>query len=86
MGKLLWTVVISCCMVLNAFGQEKTITGTITDKSDGLPVIGATVLVRGTSVGTATDMNGKYSIKTNPGAYSGLQVRGDEIPGTYCWD
>ncbi len=67
MGKLLWTVVISCCMVLNAFGQEKTITGTITDKSDGLPVIGATVLVRGTSVGTATDMNGKYSIKTNPG-------------------
>src|SRR5690606_18445063 len=44
-----------------------TITGTITDKSDGLPVIGATVLVRGTSVGTATDMNGKYSIKTNPG-------------------
>jgi len=67
MGKLLWTVVISCCMVFNALGQEKTITGTITDKSDGLPVIGATVLVRGTSVGTATDMNGNYAIKANSG-------------------
>jgi len=54
-------------MVFNALGQEKTITGTITDKSDGLPVIGATVLVRGTSVGTATDMNGNYAIKANSG-------------------
>ncbi len=41
-------------MVFNAFGQSKTITGVITDKTDGQPVIGATVQVKGTSGGTAT--------------------------------
>lgn len=54
-------------MVFSAFGQQKTITGTVTDKSDGAPVIGATILVQGTSVGTATDMNGKFSISAEPG-------------------
>ena len=40
---------------------QKTITGTITD-TDGEPVIGATVLIKGTTTGTATDFDGSYSI------------------------
>jgi hypothetical protein len=40
MGKLLWTVVISFVVVMNVFGQSKTITGLVTDKTDGQPVIG----------------------------------------------
>jgi TonB-linked SusC/RagA family outer membrane protein len=67
MRKLLLTSLISCIIVISAFGQQKTITGMVTDLTDGLPVIGATVLVQGTSVGTATDMNGKYSIAAEPG-------------------
>jgi TonB-linked SusC/RagA family outer membrane protein len=68
MRKLLLTSLIICTLVFSAFGQQKTVTGTITDKSDGQPVIGATVLVKGTSVGTATDLNGKYTISADPGS------------------
>ena len=49
------------------FAQEKTITGVVSDNS-GLPLPGATVLVKGTSNGTSTDFDGKYAIKANRGA------------------
>jgi TonB-linked SusC/RagA family outer membrane protein len=67
MRKLFLMSLISCVLGFSAVGQQNTITGVITDKGDGLPVIGATVLVQGTSVGTATDMDGKYSITAEPG-------------------
>ena len=50
-----------------AFAQEKTISGTVSDDS-GLPLPGATVLVKGTSSGTSSDFDGKYSIRANEGA------------------
>ena len=49
------------------FAQEKTISGTVLDNT-GLPLPGATVLVKGTSSGTSTDFDGKYSIKASQGA------------------
>jgi len=42
------------------YGQT-TITGTITD-ADNFPLVGATVLAKGTTVGTVTDFDGKYSL------------------------
>lgn len=42
--------------------QKKTITGTIVDPS-GIPVIGANVMVKGTTNGTITDMDGKFSLE-----------------------
>ncbi|MDO7170749.1 SusC/RagA family TonB-linked outer membrane protein [Mariniflexile sp. AS56] len=48
------------------FAQEKTISGTVTDES-GLPLPGATVLVKGTTSGTSSDFDGNYSIKANQG-------------------
>ena len=47
-------------MVSLAFGQSKTITGTITSGTDNEPLPGATVLVKGTTTGTVTDIDGKY--------------------------
>lgn len=45
---------------LPAFAQVK-VTGVVTSADDGLPVIGATVLLKGnTSVGTATDIDGRF--------------------------
>lgn len=44
-----------------SFAQEKTISGTITD-SQGLPLPGVAVVVKGTTRGTQTDFDGKYSI------------------------
>jgi len=49
------------------FAQEKTVSGKIIDNS-GLPLPGATVVVKGTSTGTASDFDGNYSIRTTQGA------------------
>lgn len=49
---------------LEVSAQERiVISGTVIDKSNGDPLPGATVLVRGTSSGTVTDVNGAYSIE-----------------------
>ena len=47
-------------------GMMKTVTGIVTDQS-GEPIIGATVIVKGTVNGMLTDMDGKYAIKTREG-------------------
>src|SRR5690554_2237848 len=53
-----------------AFGVENaevTITGTVTD-SQGEPMPGVTVSVQGTTIGTATDLDGRYSISVPEGS------------------
>lgn len=44
-----------------AYGQRLTVNGTVTDEK-GFPLPGATVQVKGTSLGILTDLDGKYSI------------------------
>jgi len=51
-----------------AYGQKVTVSGTVTDKTDGTTLIGVTVLEKGTTNGTITDIDGKYSISVNSGA------------------
>ena len=46
---------------LGMFAQNVTVTGTVTDVT-GEPLIGVTIQVEGTSVGTVTDYDGKYSL------------------------
>lgn len=43
--------------------ETRTITGTIVATEDGLPIPGATVKVKGTSIGTQTTITGKYTLK-----------------------
>lgn len=43
--------------------QDQRISGTVTDMENGEPIPGATILIKGTSNGTITDMDGKYSIQ-----------------------
>ena len=68
-------------MVVCAFGSalaQRAITGTITGP-DGSPLIGASVLVKGTSVGTVTDFDGRYALSVPEGqntiviAYTGYE-------------
>ena len=47
-------------------GATKTVTGTVSDGA-GEPIIGATVIVKGTINGVLTDMDGKYTIKAREG-------------------
>ncbi|AWW32667.1 SusC/RagA family TonB-linked outer membrane protein [Echinicola strongylocentroti] len=46
-------------------GQNVQVSGTITDENN-MPIPGAAVLIKGTSNGTATDLDGKYTINVNP--------------------
>jgi TonB-linked SusC/RagA family outer membrane protein len=61
-----------------SFAQEKTVTGVVTE--NGLPIPGVTVAIQGTTVGTQTDFDGKYSIKAKQGqvlefSYIGLKTQ-----------
>lgn len=48
------------------FAQQKSVTGTVTDPQ-GVPLLGATVLVVGTNTGASTDFDGNYSISAEEG-------------------
>jgi iron complex outermembrane receptor protein len=52
------------CLLLSVqcFSQAVQITGKVTDESDGSPLIGVNVAAKGTNFGTATNMDGSYSI------------------------
>ncbi|MCC8170547.1 MAG: carboxypeptidase-like regulatory domain-containing protein, partial [Parabacteroides sp.] len=63
------------CLVLGiglASAQTTQVTGTVISAEDGEPVIGASVVVKGTANGTVTDYNGEFrlsvpsSAKTTP--------------------
>lgn len=53
-----------CCMLMavSLYAQQRTVTGTVTDGSDGNPLPGVSILVKGTSQGTASDASGNFSI------------------------
>src|SRR4051812_40855503 len=67
MKKLL---LVSLCFLMLAvtqvFAQNRTVTGTVTAKEDGLPLPGVAVKIKGTDKGTSTDANGKYTISVTP--------------------
>ncbi len=64
--KFLFLMVGLLCAI-GATAQSITVRGTVVDPS-GEPLIGASILAEGTSVGTATDIDGKYAINVNPDA------------------
>ena len=47
---------IICIQVSNA--QTRTLTGVVTDKNDGLPLPGVSIMIKGTHLGTASDAQG----------------------------
>ena len=60
---------ILVCLLLScynfAYGQERTISGQVTSPVDGTPLPGVNVLIKGTSQGTITDIDGHYTISAN---------------------
>ena len=56
----------SMLFALNGFSQ-KTVQGTVYEQGTESPIIGANVLVKGSSTGTVTDLDGKFSISLNQG-------------------
>jgi len=50
-----------------AWSQQVQINGIVKASTDNLPLPGASVLIKGTTTGITTDVNGKFTIKANPG-------------------
>lgn len=80
MRKLLLLFFVLCSFLLPLAAQQKTVTGIVTGAEDKLPIIGATILVKGTTVGAITDLDGKYQISAQAGAiieirYVGMKTK-----------
>ena len=67
----LWLWIFSLIFFGNAAFAQITVKGTVTDASDKSEMIGVTVMVKGTSTATMTNLNGEYSI-TAPNGQSTL--------------
>ncbi|MEG0252828.1 MAG: carboxypeptidase-like regulatory domain-containing protein, partial [Muribaculaceae bacterium] len=67
MNRKAWlTLLLALCLSLPALAQKIAVQGTVVD--DGEPLIGANVVPKGTTIGTATDLDGKFSIEVAPDA------------------
>lgn len=81
---LLFTLFFACIAI--SFGQ-RTVTGTIVD-DEGFPVIGASVLAKGTTVGTITDIDGGFSLEVPDGtdiivaSFTGYASQDIDVSGT----
>ncbi|UYZ59223.1 SusC/RagA family TonB-linked outer membrane protein [Hymenobacter latericus] len=60
--RLLLSFVLMVTLVLQVAAQNRTITGQVTDRSNGTGLPGVTVLLKGTTTGTATGADGSYTI------------------------
>lgn len=48
------------------FAQNQTVSGVVTEKATGYPAIGVSILVKGTSNGTITSLDGDYTLTDVP--------------------
>ncbi|WP_432714368.1 SusC/RagA family TonB-linked outer membrane protein [Pedobacter sp.] len=62
MKKLLQSLFVFMLVATSAMAQQRTITGTVTGKDDGLPIPGVSVRVKGSTSGTSASGDGKYTI------------------------
>ena len=60
--RLTLSVMTAMILSLSAYAQNLTVTGVVTDSSNGAGVPFAGVQIKGTTTGTVTDIDGNYSI------------------------
>ena len=66
-------LLLSCFLILTsifsqAFAQDLSVSGKVTNKSNGEALPGATITVKGTSTGTKSDANGNFTVNAQTGA------------------
>lgn len=64
------TLILSIFVSFNIFAQQATLSGKIIDKKTGEELIGASVILEGTTTGGTADLSGRYTIKSAPGTYN----------------
>ncbi|MEI7981905.1 MAG: carboxypeptidase-like regulatory domain-containing protein, partial [Bacteroidota bacterium] len=68
------------------YAQEVAVSGKVTDATDGSSIPGVTVVIKNTTLGTVTDIDGNYTIKVKPGvtlvfSYVGYQSQEKAFTG-----
>lgn len=84
MKRIILLFVVFNCMLQFSYGQKLTVTGTVTAKEDGLPIIGASIVDKGTKNGTVTNFDGVYTISVSSGttlvfSYVGMEKQEKKV-------
>ena len=69
---ILFLILLCNCTFL--YAQQFSITGVVTDKKLNEPIIGASVVVKGTTNGTVTDLDGKFTIQASKSSSKGSET------------
>ena len=72
-------ILLSCTVALaalSAFAQNKTVKGTVTDGANGDPVPFASIVVKGTSQWTTTDLDGNYAVEAPANGVFSVEILG----------
>lgn len=65
---VLMSLLLLSSISLNAAGGPRiSVSGTVTSESDGEPLIGVSILIKGTNDGVATDVDGRYTLHASKG-------------------
>lgn len=74
MNKALFTLLLFLSVFTAGQAQKQSIHGTVVDASTGEPVVGASVIVEGTPVGTVTNIDGNFTLNSLPKSATHLVV------------
>ncbi len=84
--KLLCFSVLLCLMTQVAFAQSRQVSGVVISGEDELPLPGVSVLIKGTTKGTVTDIDGRFTIDVGAGdqilVFSFIGFASQEMPLT----
>ena len=67
MKKILLLFIMVTAMALHANAQ-KMVSGIVRDSIDNSPLVGATILIKGTTIGTISDLDGKFQLQPPSGS------------------
>src|SRR5689334_5680510 len=68
MNRFILNLILLLFVGAQAMAQSRDVTGTVTDKTDGSPIAGVNVVVKGTGAGTSTNSEGKFTVSIPEGA------------------
>lgn len=67
LSKKLFLILCLSLLSISSYAQKKEVSGTVTTATDGFPLPGASVIIKGTTSGVQTDFDGKYTITVQVG-------------------
>lgn len=81
MRKLLFILMALIGVSFGSYAQERTITGVVLSGDDNEPIVGASVMVTGTTLGTTTDIDGRFTINNVPSSAKTVKGLCNELYG-----